>query len=131
MKSIAREWLRFADIDLKTAAEILEDKYLTPSVAFHCHQCIEKCFKAIISEYADVPPKIHNLLKLLDLAKTQFPTIDISDDALSYINETYIDARYPNDLGLLPNGAPSQEMAQRFYETTASIYQKVSAFLLL
>jgi HEPN domain-containing protein len=128
MKNITSEWLRYADIDLKTAREILGDEYLTPSIAFHCHQCIEKSFKAILVENNIVPPKIHNLLKLLAFAKANV-YVDVLEESISYINETYIDARYPGDVGLLPDGVPSTEMAKKFYEITESVYNKI--YLLL
>jgi HEPN domain-containing protein len=129
MKDSTREWLRYANIDLQTAEEILNIEYVTPSVAFHTHQCIEKSFKAVLVEYDIVPPKIHNLLKLSELVKVHYAGIPIADENISYINETYIDARYPGDVGLLPNGAPSLEMAKEFYGTASAIHNAIISFL--
>jgi len=48
MRKQVEEWLHFAEIDLLSARKLLEDAYLTQSAAFHIHQSVEKCFKALI-----------------------------------------------------------------------------------
>ncbi|HOV64441.1 MAG TPA: HEPN domain-containing protein [Spirochaetia bacterium] len=125
MKSLTREWLKYAEVDLKTAEEVLGDEQLTPSVAFHCQQCIEKCFKAVLCESGMQPPRIHSLLKLLDLIRTHISIADIDLKSIVLINETYIDSRYPADSGLLPEGFLSVEKAQLFYETANKIFHDI------
>ena len=44
---------------------------------------------------------------------------------LELINETYTDTRYPSELGLLPDGIPSLEMAKKFYKTAKVIYDQI------
>lgn len=44
---------------------------------------------------------------------------------LKKLDELYIDARYPGDLGLLPNGKPSLEDASEFYEFAKMVHEKV------
>ena len=46
------------------------------------------------------------------------------------INETYIDTRYPSDLGLLPEGMPSLEKVRSFYQTAKEIYKQISKELI-
>jgi HEPN domain-containing protein len=129
MKNITSEWMKYAGIDLRTAQEVLDDETLTPSVAFHCHQCIEKTFKALLIEHDINPPKTHNLLELLQIIKNNIVDIDVSVDDIKYINETYIDSRYPNEIGLLPEGLPSLEIVKGFYETTEKIVTKAEAII--
>ena len=50
--------------------------------------------------------------------------IDIDDELLTGINETYIDAHYPTDLGLLPSGKPNQKTAREFSNLAFSIFQR-------
>jgi hypothetical protein len=38
------------------------------------------------------------------------------------INDLYIDARYPSDIGLLPDGKPSMETARDFFRMASEIY---------
>jgi HEPN domain-containing protein len=129
MKNITSEWLRYAEIDLRTAEEIISDEALTPSTAFHCHQCIEKTFKALLIEYDLIPPKTHNLLELLKIILDNIDNVEISLERIKYINETCIDSRYPHEIGLLPNGLPSLEIIRGFYELAVEIIVKISAMI--
>ena len=59
MKDTTRQWLSFAEIDLRTCEKLLNDDFLTSIVAFHSQQVIEKCFKAIIEEKELQLARIH------------------------------------------------------------------------
>ena len=89
--------------DLLVVEKILDDENLTNIIAFHSQQCIEKAFKSILIFYTGEIPRIHNLLKLYGMI-SEYEKIDVNLQSLKRINETYIDSRYPSDLGLLPNG---------------------------
>ena len=124
MKKLADEWLKFAEKDLKTIEHILQEHELTNIVAFHSHQCLEKSFKAIIVFYTDNVPRIHNLLKLYGTVRNYHP-LKIDMNILEQINETYIDARYPSELGLLPEGNLSQKKAVLFFEESKKVYNQI------
>ena len=66
MNDRVKYWLDSADYDMDTAHGMLKiRKYLY--VGFMCHQTIEKALKSIIAcdcDDGEIPPKIHNLLKL-------------------------------------------------------------------
>ena len=70
MNETAQYWLDIADYDIETASAMLKTgRYLY--VGFMCHQVIEKALKAVIArncKEGEMPPKIHHLLKLADLA---------------------------------------------------------------
>ena len=125
MKKLAEEWLRFAEKDLLTIEKILSENELTNIVAFHSHQCIEKAFKAIIVIETEQVPRIHNLIRLYGTVRNYFP-MEINLVALEQINETYIDSRYPSDIGLLPEGNLSQEKAVIFNQEARNIFEQVS-----
>jgi len=40
-----------------------------------------------------------------------------------------IESRYPGDLGLLPDGKPSKEIAGKFYGLAKEIHEKIEDFL--
>lgn len=124
VKQLIDEWLNYADKDLKTAELLLKDSELTNNVAFHCHQCIEKSFKALIIMKVNEIPKIHNLIKLYGTVRN-FLKIDINMETFTMINETYTDARYPSDLGLLPDGLPSYEDVLEFTREARKIFEKI------
>ncbi len=69
MKAITQQWLNFAEKDLKTCRNSINDEFLTTIVAFHCQQTVEKCFKAIIEENEQQVIRVHSLLKLYKLIK--------------------------------------------------------------
>jgi HEPN domain-containing protein len=42
--------------------------------------------------------------------------LGIDEEKLITINEVYIESRYPGELGLIPDGLPSEEQAKEFLE---------------
>jgi len=128
MKKLAEEWLKFAEKDLLTIEKLLDEIELTNIVAFHSHQCVEKAFKAIIVLKTGSIPKIHNLLKLYGTVRNHV-SIQIEMQILEEINETYIDARYPSDLGLMPYGSISSLKVNEFYQESKSIHDQVLSII--
>jgi len=129
MKKLVKDWLSLAEKDLKAAQIIVErDDDLTNVVCFHCQQCLEKLLKAsLIANNEDVP-RTHNLLKLYGMAREKLK-IAFDMTMLEMINDIYTDARYPSDLGLLPDGLPSKEKARQFCDFTKDIYLKIKESL--
>ena len=122
----AIEWLKAALLDLKSIEKIIDDEFLTPIAAFHAQQAIEKSLKAII-EYEKIEiSKTHNLKRLY---KKIEHIIELDKNRLDFINELYIDSRYPGDMGLLPYGKPTLEDAKEFYEFAQSVFDKVCEIL--
>ncbi len=108
----------------------MEDELLTPSVAFHAHQAVEKSFKAILESYGVRVPKTHDLEKLYGVIQEigiEFNGVD--EDLLSQINDVYVDSRYPSDVGLIPDGIPSVKKVTFFYSLAKQVYEKTVAAL--
>jgi HEPN domain-containing protein len=89
-------WLKIAKYDLKTAEAMLKsNRYLY--VGFMCNQTIEKILKCIYSDkFNQLPPRIHNLARLLKLVKLEN---DIPENLLEILNELNplnIATRYPD-----------------------------------
>ncbi|MCA1760896.1 MAG: HEPN domain-containing protein [Bacteroidales bacterium] len=123
MKETTKDWFTAAEDDLLSAKKLISEERLTNIVAFHCQQCIEKSLKGIIEEKNKPSAKSHDLLRLRDIAG-----IVLSDQEtilLETINEVYIDARYPTDLGLMPNGKPTTEEAETFISFTENLNNKL------
>ena len=76
-------WLKIAQYDLDTADSMLKTgRYLY--VGFMCNQSIEKLLKGIYSDkFNSVPPRIHNLAKLLKLVDLDK---EIPIDLLDFLN---------------------------------------------
>jgi len=127
-KKIALEWLKSASDDLILIEEIKNNVNLTHMIAFHAQQAIEKSLKAILEYHNNKVPKKHDLIQL-KISVSDFIQID-DDDTLDSLNRLYIEARYPGDLGLLPNGKPGVEDAEVFYNCAEKIYREVEKLII-
>jgi HEPN domain-containing protein len=124
MKEISHEWLRKAQDDLDVIEEIKNKKHLTNMVAFHAQQAIEKSLKAIIDEFNLGFVKIHQIERLLEIVKEHLEA-KIDNEIVQMLDSLYIESRYPVDIGLLPDGKPSEEDANKFFEFAILIYRSV------
>ena len=116
MKKQVEDWVLLADKDLHAAEIIIKDEYpLTNIVAFHCQQAIEKYLKAFIIEKDGPLMRTHDLIKLNAIIN-EIKNLSIDEKKLIVINEVYMDSRYPGDLGLMPDGMPTNEQAKGFIE---------------
>lgn len=129
MKRQTEHWLKSAEEDLILIGEILENAYLTNMIAFHSQQAIEKSIKAVLEEKETQVPKIHNIITLK--AKVEnYIQLPVDQEIFDQINELYIDSRYPTDLGLLPEGKPSMEIADKFFKLATEIHENIRKYLL-
>jgi len=123
MKQITKDWLTLAEDDLIAAKTLASEERLTNLVSFHCQQCLEKCFKAMIEELDKPSVKSHDLLRLQSNANIQIS--DVESVLLSMINEVYIDSRYPGDLGLLPHGKPTISEVKSFIQLCDTLLYRI------
>lgn len=128
MKTITKEWLNRARDDLDTIEKIRDEVHLTNVSAFHAQQAVEKAFKAVVEEFGLSFAKTHKLEFLLGIIKPRLAfAVDLT--LIKRLDEVYIEARYPSDLGILPYGKPTAEDAKKFYNFARDIYDKVNALL--
>ena len=45
---------------------------------------------------------------------------------IEMLDKLYVDARYPGNLGLLPNGMPSLAYAKKFNSFARTVYENIS-----
>ena len=124
MKKVSEEWLKAAGDDLKVMEKIASDEHLTHMVAFHAQQCIEKTLKAVIEEYEIAAVRIHNLERLFELVRSLI-VIDVDPMLVEMLDKLYIDARYPGDLGLLPEGKPTLERSHKFLVFAKTVHKTI------
>lgn len=122
MKKTTNDWFSSAESDLLLIQEIISIENLTHLSAFHSQQAIEKSFKAIIEEFELGFIKSHSLEMLHNKVKEHIIS-DIDLDQLILLDQLYIDARYPGELGLLPDGKPSAKEAKEFYILGKQIFE--------
>jgi len=122
MKRTTKEWFDSAESDLLLIKEIHLNRNLTHLSAFHSQQAIEKSFKAIIEEFDLGFIKTHSLETLYNSVREKIP-FKFDSDLLIILDQLYIDSRYPGEMGLLPNGKPSIDETQIFFELAKEILE--------
>ena len=127
MKQTTKDWLLIAEDDLLAAKKLSHEERLSNLVSFHCQQCIEKCFKALIEEHDKPFIKSHDLLRLQQNSNIPFSEEEFI--LLQMINEVYIDSRYPGDLGLLPHGKPTISDIEAFIQFCETLLDKLKIIL--
>lgn len=123
MKQTTKDWLTAAGDDLLAAKKLATEDQLTNVVSFHCQQCLEKCFKAVIEEQGKPSIKSHDLLRLQQIANFQLRETDTI--LLETINEVYIDARYPGELGLMAHGKPTLSEVKKFIDFCELLFEQI------
>ncbi len=128
MKDTTQQWLNFAKTDLRSCEKLLDDVFLTNIVTFHSQQVCEKCFKAIIEEHGLQLPRIHTLARLFGLIQNDV-TFSVDSTMLQITDTVYTTSRYPSDLGLMPDGKPTKELAEQLYDFAKYIYENTIKML--
>ncbi len=125
MKKTTKDWLNSAENDITLNINILHIETLTHLAAFHAQQAIEKSFKSVIEEFELGFIKTHSLERLYGIVKNYLKA-EFNYDLLILLDQLYIDARYPGEMGLLPNGKPSLSEATDFHLLSQTIWQEVN-----
>lgn len=73
-------------------------------------------------------PRTHNLPHLHGLA-TRSRAFWVDGPLLDQINEVYVDARYPGDAGLVPEGRPSPQKVRAFLAFARDVYRRTQTLL--
>ncbi len=98
MNNKVEYWINIAEYDLQTAKALLKtSRFLY--VGFMCHQTIEKALKALIARNCaegELPPKIHDLVKLAVKGNLYNIMTDKQQDFIYKLNPLNIDSRYPD-----------------------------------
>ena len=128
MKKLTEEWLKAAEDDLRVIERIGRDEHLTHMVAFHAQQAVEKSLKAAIEEYELGSVRVHSLERLFEIVK---PYMELDADLfiIEMLDKLYVDARYPGNLGLLPNGVQSLTHAEKFNSFARAVYENIKSAL--
>ncbi len=122
MKATTKQWLDYAQTDLRSCQNNLHDDFVTNVVAFHSQQAVEKAFKALLEEKEISVPRVHNLNRLYSLVSHLISeTINLSE--LDALDNVYTSSRYPSDIGLVETGKPTQSESKELFDISMKIYQ--------
>ncbi|MFC1613493.1 HEPN domain-containing protein [Patescibacteria group bacterium] len=97
-RKILEQWIDYAKADLDAAKRLLDSKKPTRwtylLALWHCHQAIEKILKMVIIKKDNELLKIHDLMRLAELAEIEFSEQDFK--FLQRLNKYYLRSRYPD-----------------------------------
>ena len=96
-----KDWLEKADRDLKSAKVLIANACGNDVVAFHCQQTIEKALKGFILKNTSELTEGHSLLYLCKQASNFMPFLKTKLKDCAYVNQYYIETRYPADIPLV------------------------------
>jgi len=112
-KDKSADWLFFANSDLKTAQVAFKEK-IYHNVCFHCHQTLEKSFKAVLARKQRSIPKTHSLATLFSLISPAENLPNLPEDEVLFMDQFYFPTRYPDTLpGSLPEGLQQKDDAAK------------------
>jgi HEPN domain-containing protein len=98
MKRLTAQWIRKAEDDTRGATSLAQSEPpLNDLICFHCQQSAEKYLKALLQEWDLVPPRIHDLLQLLNLLLPRDATLRTLRRKLAALRNYAVDYRYPGD----------------------------------
>ncbi len=114
-------WVERAEYDLETARVMLDTaRYLY--VAYMCQQAVEKLLKALIAQQNKENLPIHNLNRLVAIAKIRDELSTGQFDFLAELTPYYIEARY-GDYKQSLSEIISKEKAIEVYNKAEEIFQ--------
>jgi HEPN domain-containing protein len=99
MKPSTHEWVGKAESDYQLALALSRRrKMIFPDQqCFHCQQSAEKYLKARLEEANILPPKIHDLKKLLNMLLGLEPLWSALSNACASLSDYAVEMRYPGD----------------------------------
>ena len=129
MDTSGQFWMALARRDLDSAGVLLAADD-TANCLMLCQQAVEKALKALIQASSpEPPPRIHNLVRLAEIAGVFGVLPDGLLETLADLNPFITESRYPGPQadGSVP--APSDDLARRLLQGAEEVLTWLSARL--
>jgi len=99
---LLQQWLDKGNDDLRSAEYLSTMHHPTPDevICYHCQQSSEKYLKGYLFLNDIEPPKIHNLIELMEMCVKINSKFSILLPQLNILTDYAILPRYPNELGI-------------------------------
>ncbi|TSC93496.1 MAG: HEPN domain-containing protein [Candidatus Berkelbacteria bacterium Licking1014_7] len=94
-QQFVKEWILFAEEDLKSAGYLTQTK-LFNNACFHSQQAVEKYFKGWLTHKEIKFTKTHDLAQLLSLLRKNGEKINIDIRSIKWLSGCYFETRYPD-----------------------------------
>jgi HEPN domain-containing protein len=112
-----------AEEDRTVARELVERGRVRHGL-FFAHLALEKMLKVlVVRETADLPPRIHNLVRLAELALLELSSEHL--DTLAELNPFNLAGRYPDAPGSPPDLAEAKALLLRAEEVGAWLQSRL------
>jgi len=113
--TILDEWIEKAEADYKGAMGLNRRRKepLPDLVCFHCQQCAEKYLKAFLIAHGFVPPRTHDLQRLLALTTAHDATLAALDADCAALTPYAVDFRYPSSTATVAEAKDAVKTVRR------------------
>jgi len=126
MKEIGTQinyWKEGAEDDFLTATLLIKNNRILHGL-FFCHLTIEKILKAHIAKHSkDIPPKIHNLVRLLERTNLSLEEKDL--ELLEVLMIYLLEGRYPEQYPSVPSIDKANEILTETHKLLICLKQKL------
>ena len=97
MTEFTKEWLHFAEMDIRSANFLLAMRPVPIEIiCYHCQQCAEKALKAVLVEHDMEPLKTHDLRELCQMCAALDPVFQDLTAPFRELTSYGVAPRYPN-----------------------------------
>jgi HEPN domain-containing protein len=103
---LVADWLKKAELDLRTAVRLAPEQVFRDIVVFHAQQAAEKYLKALLTKRQLEFPKTHEIRRLLDLLSESDGEISEELADVIWLDPFGVAIRYPSDQ---PETVPGDE----------------------
>jgi HEPN domain-containing protein len=123
IRLLVREWLKKAELDLKTAVHLSAESEFRDVVGFHAQQAAEKYLKALLTRYQIEFPKTHVIRRLLILLEPVEPAVVGTLDDANWLSPFGSEIRYPGDRAEALEGEEvrARELAQKVRDSVMAV----------
>ena len=128
MRTIAKEWLKSAALDLTTIDKIIDNEELSGVAGYHAQRAVLESFFAVMEEKRMDFIKSNDLILLASKIQKHIP-LELDFDMLAILNQIALDTDYPEELGMLPDGKLTLEDARSLSAQAKHIWVEISSFL--
>ncbi|GHU65888.1 hypothetical protein FACS189447_05680 [Spirochaetia bacterium] len=122
------EWLQFAENDLRSANNLMTHYPIHIEVVVYlCQQSAEKSLKGLLVVNNVQPPKIHDLLELLELCSGFGLEESLVNKQCAFLNQYSVSPRYPHEIAVSENDLKmALEYAKTVLEVTKALHPQDS-----
>jgi len=110
IRLLVGEWVKKADLDLRTAVRLSAESEFRDIVGFHAQQAAEKYLKALLTRHQIEFPKTHVIRRLLILLEPVDPAMAEALDDANWLSPFGAEIRYPGDRA---TALPDEEVRAR------------------